>query len=242
MVKFFRGPMILAMVIAMTMPACSPLRDGPRPSLTEVKASSGGGAGEVVFPKLANELVEDMHCQIFKRTGCPSSRKCLNLYKVVITVPVRADRLNETSPMGRLLAEELANSFTGRGYAVQEIRQGRDIRTQKDQGEFVLTRRVREMARPVAEAHILVSGTYTLTGDGGVRFNVRALDPTNGTVLGSASRAIFLANPNLAYDGGVDGRGDVIIPSVSTMGIVSGSGPLPDYRPGYQRVPDYLTP
>lgn len=97
---------------------------------------------------------------------------------------VELKNLTYTSSFGRYLAEQLMSEFQQKGYQVIEIRKSTSLTIQEKRGEYGLSRDIAEISPSVA-ARVLVTGTYTLTGDQ-ILVNARAIDNKNAMLLSSA--------------------------------------------------------
>jgi hypothetical protein len=133
------------------------------------------------------------------------------LYWVVVTTPADLGDLARASPLSRLFGQELASAFVARGYNVQEIRKASDVIMSRGQGEFVLTRDSRALARRHVMATLLVTGTYTVTPSG-VRFGIEVVDARNNNMVAMSCRTL----PMDATVGALTQNGGVSVPTVST--------------------------
>jgi len=81
---------------------------------------------------------------------------------VLVATLVSVDRLGESSRFGRLLSEQIAGRLTQRGLRVTELRLREDIALQPGQGELLLSRELRDVARS-HPAQAAVVGTYAVS-------------------------------------------------------------------------------
>lgn len=105
----------------------------------------------------------------------------------VVAVPttfVSLDNFNETSGLGRYMAEALFYEFNTRGFAVREYRTNGTIRLEPGQGEFTLSRALPDM-KVDKDWAALVVGTYYRDRDA-VFVNARMVRPSDGLVLRTA--------------------------------------------------------
>jgi len=165
------------------------------------------------YSDVAMAMVADLDHQLVPRLGMYTTNNSRGLYWVVITTPANLGNLNVASPLARLFGQELASSFVGYGYNVQEIRRASDIIFSRGQGEFTLTRDVRALANRRAMATLVVAGTYTVT-PAGVRYNIEVVDARNNTIVAMTSRTVPM-NATVAALSQDDGLGTVV-PTVST--------------------------
>ena len=80
---------------------------------------------------------------------------------LLVATLVNIDALNESSRLGRVIAEQVQARLSQRGYAVVELKLRDDVIIQKDQGEFLLSRDVQEI-KASHNAEAVVVGTYAL--------------------------------------------------------------------------------
>lgn len=95
---------------------------------------------------------------LVSKTGADPSRR------VLVATVVNLDNVKDTSTFGRLLGEFLAARLTHHGHPVvhMTVRQGSVLI--KPEGEFLLSRDMRELARDYDAQAVLVS-TYTVSSD-----------------------------------------------------------------------------
>jgi TolB-like protein len=73
---------------------------------------------------------------------------------------VNINRLDESSPLGRLISEHLSARFTQTGYRIVETKLRTQIYLKRDTGELALSREIREIAKKHS-VRAIISGTYT---------------------------------------------------------------------------------
>ncbi|MBF0285360.1 MAG: hypothetical protein HQL51_12985 [Magnetococcales bacterium] len=74
---------------------------------------------------------------------------------------VNTDDLDETSPLGRLLARQMGSRFTQRGFSVSEVKLRKNLFIRKDDGEFMMTRELKEL-QAGQKAQAVILGSYTI--------------------------------------------------------------------------------
>jgi TolB-like protein len=91
------------------------------------------------------------------------------------------NRLEQSSALGRIITEHLSSRLAQRGRSVVEMKLRSNVFVRNDQGEFLLTRKFRELALE-HNASAVVVGTYT---DGGtfVFVSLKLIDPASGLIL-----------------------------------------------------------
>ena len=168
-------------------------------------------AAEGTVPKAAGLIAAQLDQQLSQRIGThPGGKQAVS---IAITVPVFLSNLGQSSPLARQMAEEITCRLVEAGYAVDEIRKGRDIVMEEGVGEMILTRNLNRLAsRDVTTAAIL-AGTYTVTSDS-VRFNIKLIHTPSNQVLAMGNATVPVTTevfPLLADRG----KGPVM-PSVGT--------------------------
>jgi len=166
------------------------------------------------YPEVAMALADDLDRQAAPRLGIGFPDNSRGLYWVVVTVPADSADLGTSSGLGRLMAEELSSALVARGYNVQEIRKASEIVFDRSQGEFILTRDTRALARRHVAATLVVAATYTVLS-GEVRFNVEIMDARNNNIVAKSSRSLARTREvaELLGRGGMSG----VAPTVSTV-------------------------
>lgn len=120
---------------------------------------------------------------------------------LAVTVPVDVNDLDESNPLARQMAEELARWFVQAGYHVQEIRKGRMMLVEPGNGEKLLTRRENLLARKDVASAAIMTGTYSVTSKN-VRFNIRILQTATQDVLGMATVSVPITSEVKSLLGG----------------------------------------
>ncbi|MDP3430911.1 MAG: FlgO family outer membrane protein [Desulfomicrobium sp.] len=94
--------------------------------------------------------------------------------------------VKNTSPLGRILAEELGNAFTRHGYRLADTRVFMPSPyTLKEQGETALSS-APDQVGATSGVQTILSGTYVMV-DGGLRISARLVRPADHAVLAAAS-------------------------------------------------------
>ncbi len=140
------------------------------------------------LPRLAGALAQDLHAQMAERVGGGTMGQG---YAMLMATPARLDNLEHTSPLARLMAEELATHFTRNGYRVQEVRQTAALLMKPGVGELGLTRRVHLVHEKATPSALMCTGTYTAT-HANVRFNIRLIHTASGETLAMSSMTLPL--------------------------------------------------
>lgn len=180
--------------------------------------ADASGSIEGSVPQTASAVGRQIDRQIVQRLMQPESPA--TGVSLAVTVPVDVNDLDASNPLARQMAEELARWFVQAGYPVQEIRKGRMLLFEPEDGEKLLTRRNNHLANPNVESTAILVGTYSVTNRN-VRFNIRALHTASQEVLGMATVSIPLTNEVKSLLGQRNGSGNG-----SFAGIAPGVGTL----------------
>lgn len=121
--------------------------------------------------KAANELS--------KQSGAPQGT-------LAIATISDSSLIETSSPLGRMISDQLGARFVQLGYNVSEVRLRNDINVQQSydgvwDGEYVLSRDRTQLAAKT-NARSVVSGTYVVGSDS-VLVNLRMIDVTSARVL-----------------------------------------------------------
>lgn len=73
---------------------------------------------------------------------------------------VNMDDLESTSPLGRLLARQMASRFTQRGYAVTEVKLRKTLAMRQGKGEFLLSRNLADIQQKDLKSQAVLVGSY----------------------------------------------------------------------------------
>jgi hypothetical protein len=171
----------------------------------------------VTLPSAAFKMGEMLDAQLVER---------LNLlegpakgYTLIVTTPVDLNNLELSSPLARQMGEELALWFVQSGYKVQEIRKGRTVLFEPQEGELLLTRRQTLLGNENVRSSIIMVTTYTQSRKS-IRFNTRLLHAGTNEVLAMSSQTIPLNSEMRTLAASSSGKSGVpvtgIMPSVGT--------------------------
>jgi TolB-like protein len=100
----------------------------------------------------------------------------------IVTSFVNLNKLSETTPFGRLVAEDIIHELQVRKWQVFEVRLTKDI-VINESGEFSLSRDIMKL-RDQYKIGGIVAGTYSVSG-GHVIVNSRVIDINTGLVVSS---------------------------------------------------------
>lgn len=109
---------------------------------------------------------------------------------LIMTTVVSIDKLERSSTLGRLISEQVSGRLTQRGYTMSEIKLRSNLYINKDQGELMLTREIKELATN-HDAQAVVVGTYALSQQL-VFVNLKIIQPSSNTIMASVDYALPL--------------------------------------------------
>ncbi len=137
----------------------------------------------------AQTIVKEMDKQL-KRSVIDYDFELKDL-SIISTVAVDINDMKKTNALARQMSEELTTAFATRGYPLLEIRKAEDIVMIEKEGEFVLTRDIKELASSNALGIAVLTGTYFLTKDD-MRYSMTLLHVPSNKVLAKASASVDL--------------------------------------------------
>ena len=82
---------------------------------------------------------------------------------MVVATIVNINSLEDSSPLGRLMTEQISGRLTQGGYKVIEVKLRNQLFMKRSEGELMLTRELRDIAKRHS-ASVAVTGTYTDSG------------------------------------------------------------------------------
>lgn len=123
------------------------------------------------------------------RTGDGSQPK-----RILVSTVVNLNQLNQTSPLGRLISEQVGVRFVQNGAAVNEIKLRGNLYVRNNEGEFLLSRELKEISA-AQDADLLLVGTYT-EGSDSVYVSLRLVSALDGRVVTGYNYAL-IKNSNI---------------------------------------------
>jgi len=129
----------------------------------------------------------DMLCDSLTESLVSNLQVRLDRAGLIMTAPF-ADLhdVKNTSPLGRILAEEMGNALTRHGYRLADTRVFMPSPySLKEQGETALSM-APDQAGAATGLHTVLTGTYAMA-DGGLRISARLVQPADHAVLATAS-------------------------------------------------------
>jgi len=134
---------------------------------------------EHVYSNLNNTIV-DIANQLF---NTKANKK--NPSRVILTSFVDLNDFENTSTFGRLISESMFNELHIRKFSVTDFR-GQEAVSVNEDGEFHITRNVKQLKDMVNAVEYILVGTYVKFEDESLLINARILDSITGNVFSSA--------------------------------------------------------
>lgn len=94
---------------------------------------------------------------------------------------VNVNSLENSSPLGRIVAEQVSSRFAQQGFTMVEMKLRNNIFIQQNAGEFALSRSVQELSQ-AHNAAAVIAGTYAV-GRNSVYINARLIRAADNLIL-----------------------------------------------------------
>ena len=111
---------------------------------------------------------------------------------ILVATLADINRLEQSSALGRMISENISSRFAQRGRSVVEMKLRGSVFVRNNQGEFLLTREIKELAREY-DADAVVVGTYT-DGSSFVFVSLKIIDPASGVIKAAHDYTLPLDN------------------------------------------------
>jgi TolB-like protein len=158
-------------------PICLCLMMGCVAHQTPIGAAYGDGNLVAVGYGMADKLAEN------------SAQFIESSEPLIVASFVNVNNLEESSSFGRIIAEQIASRFVQRGQKVIELKlRQNSIFIREGQGEFMLSRDVRELSKTY-NASAVVVGTYAEGGDR-LYVSARIVRPTDNIIISAYDAGI----------------------------------------------------
>jgi TolB-like protein len=168
-------PFLALALTSLLMAACetSGVRNEPEPTYQEA-------ANDLLRP--TNYKAIDM---LMGRDAGPASasNQTSAFSALIVTTLADVNALEKSSALGRLVSEHIASRLTQNGHKVVELKMRNSVYMKLNQGEFILTREIKEVAAEHNAQGIIV-GLYAAS-DRFVQITLKLIDPATGLVLAS---------------------------------------------------------
>ena len=176
-------------------------------------------------PRAAESIADDLDDQLMMRYASAENshltkkeRRAMTRSRILImgTTLVNITTLDTSCALSRQMTEEISSHLMEAGYRFQELRKGSYIRFDRNTGEFLLTREVRNLARRSGTGQAILAGTYVISGKH-VRFSVSLIHTVSNEVLAKASASVAITDDLLP-----------LLDEVGPGGKRTGSGKVPN--------------
>lgn len=108
----------------------------------------------------------------------------------IVATLVNIDQLEQSSTLGRLVTEQIASRMTQLGYGVVELKVRNGVYMKRNEGEFLLTREIKEVAS-VHKAQAVIVGTYAESANL-IYVNLKVVNPATNLILAAYDYALPL--------------------------------------------------
>jgi TolB-like protein len=108
----------------------------------------------------------------------------------IVATLVNIDQLEQSSTLGRLISEQVASRMTQMGFGVLELKVRNGVYMKRNEGEFLLTREIKEVAS-MHKAQAVIVGTYA-ESSATVYVNLKVVDPASSIVIAAYDYALPL--------------------------------------------------
>ncbi len=147
-----------------------------------------GFAGSNASPVAANAALSTAVHNLAQRLLTGTQEEIADEYTVAVSTFVNLNNLYATSALGRYVGEQMIGELRGSGIAVIDVRKTPGIMVSRYNGEYSLSRDMKEL-RYIQNAQAMLVGTYTVA-EGRVFLNARLLRNADNMVLAAATLEI----------------------------------------------------
>ena len=158
---------------------------------TRLESVLGGDANLIQFSyRIADQLVERAMPPLLPR---------LAALPVLVTTFVDNNDLTQTSPLGRILQEQIASRLVQLGYTVREIKLGNTLHIEPQSGETILTRDLTQL-KGEQQAQAILVGTIARTNRI-LYISTRLINPSNNNILATDDYRLYMDDTLMAMFG-----------------------------------------
>lgn len=108
----------------------------------------------------------------------------------IVATLVNIDQLEQSSTLGRLISEQVTSRMAQLGFSVVELKVRNGVYMKRNEGEFMLTREIKEVASN-HQAQAVIVGTYAESSTL-IYINLKLVNPTNSMILAAYDYALPL--------------------------------------------------
>ena len=118
---------------------------------------------------------------------------------ILVASLVNVDKLDESSSLGRILAEAISDRMAQLGYYINEVRLRGTMAVKEDVGQLMLSRDLRRL-KSQFNAQAVVAGTYAV-GKYKVHISLKLINVNNGRVISATTYGLALGTDTKALLG-----------------------------------------
>lgn len=107
---------------------------------------------------------------------------------LIVTTLVNIDQLEQSSTFGRLISEQISSRLAQMGYGVVELKVRNGVYMKRNEGEFMLTREIKEVAS-AHRAQAVIVGTYAESSTL-IYVSLKVVDPGRSMILAAYDYAL----------------------------------------------------
>lgn len=144
---------------------------------------NASGPGSAGAPRTA-VIAANHHAADMLLQNAPLDRE----HAVLVATLVNVDRLGESSRLGRIFSEQIAGRLVQRGFPVTELKLRDNVVMQREQGELLLSRELREVSRS-HDAQAVVVGTYAVSATV-LYVSIKLVKPDGNMVVAAHNYAV----------------------------------------------------
>lgn len=122
--------------------------------------------------------------ELMQRYGLPASvnnRPESAAAPFIVATVANIDQLEQSSTLGRLISEQVSSRLSQMGQQVVELKLRNGIYMKRNEGEFLLTREIKEVAT-AHRAQAVVLGTYAESASY-IHVSLKLVNPANSMIL-----------------------------------------------------------
>lgn len=108
---------------------------------------------------------------------------------MIVSTVVNINRLENSAPLGRVITEHVLGRLAQSGFGVIELKIRDQIYMKRHEGEFLLTREVRDLVRS-HKAQAMIVGTYAEASDR-IFISLKVIEAEGNRIIGAVDYSVF---------------------------------------------------
>jgi TolB-like protein len=176
---------LLPAVLGLLLSACeSNPKNATPPEPTYEQALSGNTFNAVNYNAVA---------ELMKRYQAPASASnsgSASASPFIVATLVNIDQLEQSSTLGRVISEQITSRLAQIGLGVVELKVRNGVYMKRNEGEFLLTREIKEVAS-AHKAQAVIVGTYAESASF-IYVSLKIVNPGNSIILAAYDYALPL--------------------------------------------------